>query len=192
MVERRAARGRRARPGASPARASTIRFSTILAGGKAIRRAIARNFARLQFNIMHPQTTYNGPPPNYVELELQIVPFMAAIAVQALRDARNLRTPYRRSAFGLATVATLAYFARWLFSSPLAGILAALFLRDLARQRLLRAHVHCRMRSMVFFLTAALYAVGALSARRRDAGAARARADRRRSLRSRISPNRSP
>ena len=27
---------------------------------------------------MYPQTTYNGPPPNYVELELQIVPFLAA------------------------------------------------------------------------------------------------------------------
>ncbi len=26
----------------------------------------------------YPQTSYNGPPPNYVELELQIVPFLAA------------------------------------------------------------------------------------------------------------------
>ena len=40
--------------------------------------SIARNFFRLQYNIMFPQTTYNGPPPNYVELELQIVPFLAA------------------------------------------------------------------------------------------------------------------
>src|SRR6185437_12273889 len=40
--------------------------------------SIARNFYRLQYNIMYPQTTYNGPPPNYVELELQIVPFLAA------------------------------------------------------------------------------------------------------------------
>ncbi|MGB6643684.1 MAG: hypothetical protein WBE35_01540, partial [Candidatus Cybelea sp.] len=40
--------------------------------------AIARNFARLRFNIMYPQTLYNGAPPNYVELELQIVPFLAA------------------------------------------------------------------------------------------------------------------
>ena len=27
---------------------------------------------------MYPQTNYDGPPPNYVELELQIVPFLAA------------------------------------------------------------------------------------------------------------------
>ncbi|MFY9738051.1 MAG: hypothetical protein WAK11_03265, partial [Candidatus Cybelea sp.] len=40
--------------------------------------AIARNFAQRKFDIMYPQTTYNGPPPNYVELELQIVPFLAA------------------------------------------------------------------------------------------------------------------
>src|SRR6516162_11711880 len=40
--------------------------------------AIARNFALLKLNVMYPQTMYNGPPPNYVELELQIVPFIAA------------------------------------------------------------------------------------------------------------------
>src|SRR5579871_6760916 len=40
--------------------------------------AIARNFARLRFNPLHPQTDYNGAPPNYVELELQIVPFLSA------------------------------------------------------------------------------------------------------------------
>ena len=43
--------------------------------------AASRATLRLQFNIMFPQTTYNGPPPNYVELELQIVPFLAAIAL---------------------------------------------------------------------------------------------------------------
>ncbi len=40
--------------------------------------AIARNFAQLQYDILAPQTDYDGPPPNYVELELQIVPFLAA------------------------------------------------------------------------------------------------------------------
>ncbi len=39
--------------------------------------AIARNFATLDFNLFFPQTEYDGPP-NYVELELQIVPFLAA------------------------------------------------------------------------------------------------------------------
>ena len=43
--------------------------------------AIARNFAQLQYNIFLPQVDYNGPPPNYVELELQIVPFLAATAL---------------------------------------------------------------------------------------------------------------
>ena len=40
--------------------------------------AIARNFAQLQYNILFPQTDYDGPPPNYVDRELQIVPFLAA------------------------------------------------------------------------------------------------------------------
>src|SRR5215469_12512527 len=40
--------------------------------------SIARNFALLDNNILHPQTDYDGPPPNYVELELQIVPYLAA------------------------------------------------------------------------------------------------------------------
>ena len=53
--------------------------------------AIARNFPRLRFDIMYPQTLYNGPPPNYVELELQIVPFLAAVALQDLRRTRNIR-----------------------------------------------------------------------------------------------------
>ena len=39
--------------------------------------AIARNFATLDLNLFHPQTDYDGPPPNYVELELQIVPFVS-------------------------------------------------------------------------------------------------------------------
>ncbi|MGH7755814.1 MAG: hypothetical protein ACREM8_05950, partial [Vulcanimicrobiaceae bacterium] len=41
--------------------------------------AIARNFATLDANPFQPQVDYDGPPPNYVELELQIVPFLAAL-----------------------------------------------------------------------------------------------------------------
>ena len=40
--------------------------------------AIARNFLELRNNIFYPQTDYDGPPPNYVELELQLVPYAAA------------------------------------------------------------------------------------------------------------------
>ena len=40
--------------------------------------AIARNFLELNNNIFYPQTDYDGPPPNYVELELQLVPYAAA------------------------------------------------------------------------------------------------------------------
>src|SRR5215471_1369114 len=40
--------------------------------------AIARNYALVNDNIFYPQTDYNGPPPHYVELELQIAPWIAA------------------------------------------------------------------------------------------------------------------
>ena len=87
---------------------------------------IARNFARLQFNIMYPQTSYNGPPPNYVELELQIVPFIAA-ALYKLFGIHEIFGRLLTLAFSLATIPVIAYFARWLFRSALAGLVAAFF-----------------------------------------------------------------
>ena len=71
--------------------------------------AIARNFATLDFNPLHPQTDYDGPPPNYVELELQIVPFIAA----ALYKVFGIHEVFGRLitiAFSLATVAVLGFF----------------------------------------------------------------------------------
>ncbi|HHV72627.1 MAG TPA: phospholipid carrier-dependent glycosyltransferase [Clostridia bacterium] len=41
--------------------------------------SIARNFLRLKFNIFYPQLNYDGPPPNYAELEFQLVPFLIAL-----------------------------------------------------------------------------------------------------------------
>ncbi|MBV9148792.1 MAG: phospholipid carrier-dependent glycosyltransferase, partial [Candidatus Eremiobacteraeota bacterium] len=87
--------------------------------------AIARNFATLQYNPLYPQVDYNGPPPNYVELELQIVPFLTA----TLYKIFGIHEIFGRliSVFcGLGTVVVLAYFGRWLFSSRLAGLIAAL------------------------------------------------------------------
>lgn len=41
--------------------------------------SIARNFLRFKFNIFYPQLNYDGPPPNYAELELQLTPFLIAL-----------------------------------------------------------------------------------------------------------------
>ena len=60
-------------------------------------------------------------------------------------------------AFRLATVVTLAYFARWLFSSPLAGILAACFYAVFPGS-VYYGRTFTPDGAMVFFLTAALYA----------------------------------
>ena len=119
--------------------------------------AIARNFARLQFDIMYPQTIYNGPPPNYVELELQIVPFLAA-SLYKIFGVHEIFGRLLTMAFSLATVVTLAYFARWLFRSALAGLIAAFFYAVFPGS-VYYGRTFMPDCAMVFFLTAALYAV---------------------------------
>ena len=117
---------------------------------------IARNFARLRYDIMYPQTSYNGPPPNYVELELQIVPFAAA-TLYKLFGIHPIFGRLITLAFSLATVLTLAYFARWLFGSALAGVLAAFFYAIFPGS-VYYGRTFMPDSAMVFLLTAALYA----------------------------------
>ncbi|MBV9439936.1 MAG: glycosyltransferase family 39 protein, partial [Candidatus Eremiobacteraeota bacterium] len=118
--------------------------------------AIARNFARLQYNILYPQTDYDGPPPNYVELELQIVPFLAA----TLYKVFGVHETFGRLislAFGAATIPLVGYFGRWLFRSDLAGGAAAALYAVLPG-----AWYYSRTfmpdTAMTFFATAALFA----------------------------------
>jgi hypothetical protein len=120
--------------------------------------AIARNFARLQFNILYPQTIYNGPPPNYVELELQIVPFLAA-AFYKLFGIHEIFGRLITLAFSLATVAASAYFGRWLFSSRIAGVVAAFFYAIFPGS-VYYGRTFTPDAAMVFVLTVALYAAG--------------------------------
>ncbi|HEX3670864.1 MAG TPA: glycosyltransferase family 39 protein, partial [Candidatus Cybelea sp.] len=118
--------------------------------------AIARNFARLRYNILFPQTMYNGPPPNYVELELQIVPFLAA----TLYKVFGIHAIFGRLiavAFSLATVATVAFFGRWLFHSRIAGLTAAYFYAVFPGS-VYYGRTFMPDAAMAFFLTAALFA----------------------------------
>jgi len=87
--------------------------------------AIARNFATLQFNPLFPQVDYDGPPPNYVELELQIVPFLMATLYKFF-GVHEVFGRLISILFGLGTVTVIAYFGRWLFTSRVAGLAAAL------------------------------------------------------------------
>ena len=86
--------------------------------------AIARNFARLENNVFRPQVDYDGPPPNYVELELQIAPFLAA----QLDRAFGVHVIFGRLVvlvFGLGAIALMYFLGAELFG-PRAGLLAAL------------------------------------------------------------------
>lgn len=86
--------------------------------------AIARNFAQLQNNLFAPQTDYDGPAPNYVELELQIVPFAAA----QLYRVFGVHEVFARLivvGFSLGTIVLLYFFGAELFGRR-AGLIAAL------------------------------------------------------------------
>ena len=118
--------------------------------------AIARNFATLNYNIFFPQTEYNGPAPNYVELELQIVPFLAA-TLYKLFGIHEIFGRLIAIGFGLGTIVIVGAFARWLFASTAAGI-AALAIYTILPGSVFYSRTFQPDVAMVFFLTAALYA----------------------------------
>ena len=117
--------------------------------------SIARNFARLNFNVMYPQTNYDGPPPNYVELELQIVPFLAALLYK-LFGVHEIFGRLISLGFSLGTVGVLALFGRWLFNNWIAGVVAALAFAIMPGS-VYYGRTFMPDATMVFFLTAALY-----------------------------------
>lgn len=128
--------------------------------------SIARNFAQLQYDILDPQTNYDGPPPNYVELELQILPFLAATLYKFF-GVHEVFGRLLAATFSLGTVALLALFARSLYGSALAGLTAAAFFAvfpgSVYYGRTFTPDV-----VMVFFLTAALYAAFSLPRQTRN------------------------
>ena len=132
--------------------------------------AIARNVATLDFNPLHPQTDYDGPPPNYVELELQIVPFLAA----ALYKVFGIHEIFGRLitlCFSLGTIVMLAFFARRLVAgdtppglqAQVAGIVAAAAFAVYPGS-VYYGRTFMPDTTMVFFLTAALFATTRLFA----------------------------
>ena len=118
--------------------------------------AIARNFATLDMNPFHPQTDYDGPPPNYVELELQIVPYLAALGYKIF----GVHESFGRAisiAFSLGTVALAGFLARRLFASDVAGVVAA-FAFAFAPGSAYYGRTFMPDTTMTFFLTAAVLA----------------------------------
>ena len=117
--------------------------------------AIARNFAFVDPNPLHPQADYNGPGPNYVELELQIVPYLASLAY-SLFGVHEIFGRLISIAASLGTIGVLFAFGRWLFMSPLAGLTAALFFA-IAPGSIYYGRTFQPDTMMTLFLTWALY-----------------------------------
>ncbi len=86
--------------------------------------AIARNFLELRDNIFYPQTDYDGPPPNYVELELQIVPYAAAQLYRVF-GVHEVFARILVIAFSFATIPLVYALASRIYSRR-AGLIAAL------------------------------------------------------------------
>jgi 4-amino-4-deoxy-L-arabinose transferase-like glycosyltransferase len=86
--------------------------------------AIARNFVELRNNIFYPQTDYDGPPPNYVELELQLVPYAAA-QLYRFFGVHEVFARLIVIAFSLATIPLIYALGSELYSRR-AGVIAAL------------------------------------------------------------------
>ncbi|MDQ6780610.1 MAG: glycosyltransferase family 39 protein, partial [Candidatus Eremiobacteraeota bacterium] len=86
--------------------------------------AIARNFAQLQNDIFSPQVDYDGPPPNYVELELQIVPYLAAQAYRAF-GVHEVIARLLVIVFSLATLPLVYLLGKQMYCAR-AGLIAAL------------------------------------------------------------------
>jgi 4-amino-4-deoxy-L-arabinose transferase-like glycosyltransferase len=118
--------------------------------------AIARNFATLDFNPLHPQTDYDGPPPNYVELELQIVPWLAA-ALYRIFGIHEVFGRLISIAFSLGTIVVAGNFARWMFGGRTAGFTAALAFA-LYPGSVYYGRTFTPDTTMTFFLTAAVFA----------------------------------
>jgi hypothetical protein len=118
--------------------------------------AIARNFAQLNFNILYPQTDYDGPPPNYVELELQIVPYLAAIGYKIF-GVHEVFGRLISIGFSLGTIVVVGYFGWWLFESALIGLIAAL-LFAIFPGSIYYGRTFMPDTAMTFFFTLAMYA----------------------------------
>ena len=78
----------------------------------------------LRDNIFYPQTDYNGPPPNYVELELQIVPFAAAQLYRAF-GVHEIFLRLLVILFSIATIPLIFALGSELYARR-AGLIAAL------------------------------------------------------------------
>ncbi len=118
--------------------------------------SIAKNFAVLRYNVLYPQTNYDGPPPDYVELELQIVPIVAATLYEIV-GIHEIIGRLISIAFSLGSALVLALFGRWMFGLY-GGLFAALFYLVMPGS-IYYGRTFTPDTTMVFFLTAALYVI---------------------------------
>ncbi len=125
--------------------ASAIPSWIIPAGGRAIPPRSPETSRNGSSTSCTRRRRYNGPPPNYVELELQIVPFLAA-ALYKVFGVHEIFGRLITLAFSLGNRRDRRVFRALALRSDSAGLDRSVLLRGLSRQRLLRAHLYARLR----------------------------------------------
>lgn len=116
--------------------------------------SIARNFLKYDFNIFRPQFNYDGPYPNYVQLELQITTFLIAILYKLFGIH-----------FWLARLVPIAFFMGSAWFVYLIALrfytqrqaLLALFIYGIIPMSILYSRVIMPEPALLFFFTGAFY-----------------------------------
>jgi hypothetical protein len=88
--------------------------------------SIAKFFAENDFNIFHPQLLYDGPGPNYTQLELQITTFLIAILIK-FAGMRELYARIIPVLFFTGSVWLLFLFIKKLTDRPTALLTALVY-----------------------------------------------------------------
>lgn len=116
--------------------------------------AIARNFAEHRFHILYPQLNYNGPLPNYAQLELQVTTFLIAVLYKLFGEHYALARMVPISFF-LGSCLFLYNIAKKAFSRQTAWI--AMLLYGLLPINLLYSRAIMPEAAALFFYTGAYF-----------------------------------
>lgn len=116
--------------------------------------AMARNFVQDRFNIFYPQLNYDGPGPNYAQLELQITTFLIAILYKFLGSSYVLARLVPLVLF-LGSALFLYLTGMYLFGRQAAA--AALILYGLSPYNIFFSRAIMPESAALFFFVGAFY-----------------------------------
>lgn len=116
--------------------------------------SIARNFVEHRFNIFYPQFNYDGPLPNYIQLEFQITTFLIAILYK-LFGYHNFFARLVPTIFFMLSVYYLFLLMRKIYSTKMA--LITVFIYSILPMSLFYSRAIMPESALLCFFNAAFY-----------------------------------